>query len=308
MRQLLVFFALPVLLLVAGCNDDVFLDESYMPDNVVKYTIEGDGGETTFTIPTKGLERVSLDVFSESERNCTYYNAAGDIVDRYSPASEVSRIVFETIFTRFELHRQGKTLTVKNQYNSFDYGSWTIRLEYSYGVRFIYVTVLPGKPMRLLEVVYHPDGMKIDDRAKVKTKRFGFNNASPLPQILEVRPYLDETYSILVEPEDKNSWVIGKRLNMEVPVYEDGSWQMKETSLIPGFSSTYSKKEYLMKVDVDVPAYSNVNIFTDIIYGQAKSSGYMTFLNEVLNRKLTVNFTVTSLYPTAYEIRTEDAK
>lgn len=243
MRQLLVFFALPVLLLVAGCNDDVFLDESYMPDNVVKYTIEGDGGETTFTIPTKGLERVSLDVFSESERNCTYYNAAGDIVDRYSPASEVSRIVFETIFTRFELHRQGKTLTVKNQYNS-----------------------------------------------------------------LEVRPYLDETYSILVEPEDKNSWVIGKRLNMEVPVYEDGSWQMKETSLIPGFSSTYSKKEYLMKVDVDVPAYSNVNIFTDIIYGQAKSSGYMTFLNEVLNRKLTVNFTVTSLYPTAYEIRTEDAK
>lgn len=306
MRQLLVFFALPVLLLVAGCNDDVFLDEPNMPD-ILNDTIEGDGGEATFIIPTRGLERVSLDVFSESERNCTYYNAAGDIVDRYSPASEVSRIVFETIFTRFELHRQGKTLTVKNLCNPFDYGNWTIRLEYSYGVRFIYVTVLPGKPMKLLEVVY-PDGLKIDDRAKIKTKRFGFNNASPLPQILEVRPYLDETYSILVEPGDNNSWVRGKMLNMEVPVYEDGSWQMKETSIMPGFSSTYSKKEYLMKVDVDVPAYSNVNIFTDVIYGEAKASGYMTFLNEVINRRLTVNFTVTSLYPTSYEIRTEDAQ
>ncbi len=307
MRQLWIFFALPVLLLVAGCNDDVFLDDPDMSDNEGA-TIEGDGGEATFTIPTKGLEHVSFDMVGVSEQYCKYYNAAGDLIDYKSPVSEVSQIVYDNDLLKLELRRQGKTLTVKSVCNTFNMETrWGVRLDYSYGARYIEFVVLPGKPMRLLEVIY-PDGLKIDDRAKIKTKRFGFNNSSPLPQILEVQPYFGETYSILVEPGDKNSWVRGERLNMEVPVYEDGSWQMKETSIMPGFSSTYSKKEYMMKVDVDVPAYSNVNIFTDVIYSQVKSSGYMTFLNEVLNRRLTVNFTVTSLYPTAYEIRTEDAK
>lgn len=307
MRQLWIFFALPVLLLVAGCNDDVFLDDPDMSDNEGA-TIEGDGGEATFTIPTKGLEHVSFDMVGVSEQYCKYYNAAGDLIDYKSPVSEVSQIVYDNDLLKLELRRQGKTLTVKSVCNTFNMETrWGVRLDYSYGARYIEFVVLPGKPMRLLEVVY-PDGLEIDDRAKIKTKRFGFNNSSPLPQILEVQPYFGETYSILVEPGDKNSWVRGERLNMEVPVYEDGSWQMKETSIMPGFSSTYSKKEYMMKVDVDVPAYSNVNIFTDVIYSQVKSSGYMTFLNEVLNRRLTVNFTVTSLYPTAYEIRTEDAQ
>lgn len=308
MRQLLVFFALPVLLLVAGCNDDVFLDEPNMPD-ILNDTIEGDGGEATFTIPTKGLAHISFDMVGVSEQYCKYYNAAGEQIDYKSPVSEVSRIVYENDFLKFELRRQGKTLTVKSFCSMFDMEAcWSIRLDYSYGVRFIDIAVLPGKPVKLLEVVYHPDGLKIEDRAKVKTKKFGFNNDAPLPQLFEVRPYLGEAYSIIVEPDDKNSWAGGEHINMEVPVYEDGSWRMKETSLKVGTSLTHSKKEYLMAVNVDVPAYSNINIFTDVIYSQAKASGYMTFLNEILNRRLTVYFTVTSQYPTAYEIRTEDAK
>lgn len=308
MRQLLVFFALPVLLLAAGCNDDVFLDEPNMPD-IVNDTIEGDGGEATFTIPTKGLEHISFDMVGVSEQYCKYYNAAGEQIDYKSPVSEVSRIVYENDFLKFELRRQGKTLTVKSVCNTFDMETHRgVRLDYSYGARYIYIIVLPGKPMKLLEVVYHPDGLKIDDRAKVKTKKLGFNNDAPLPQLFEVRPYLGEAYSIIVEPDDKTSWAVGEHINMEVPVYEDGSWRMKETSLTVGSSLNYSKKEYLMAVNVDVPAYSNVNIFTDVIYSQAKASGYMTFLNEILNRRLNVTFTVTSQYPTAYEIRTEDAK
>jgi len=309
MRQLLVFFALPVLLLVAGCNDDVFLDEPNMPD-ILNDTIEGDGGEATFTIPTRGLERVSLNVMSESERYCTYYNAAGGIIDHKSPASEVSRIVFESDLSKFELRRQGKTLTVKSFCSMFDMEAcWSIRLDYSYGVRFIDIAVLPGKPVKLLEVIYHPDGLKIEDRAKVNTQRFEFYNTSPLPQTFEVRPYLGETASILVLPEGYNSWVRGERLNIKVPVFDNGSWQLKEKQgIMPGTNFTYERPDCMMAVNVDVPAYSNVNIFTDVIYSQAQASGYMIFLNEVLNRKVTLGFTVTSLYPTAYKIRTENAK
>ena len=89
----------------------------------------------------------------------------------------------------------------------------------------------------------------------------------------------------------------------------NGSWQLKEKQgIMPGTNFTYERPDCMMAVNVDVPAYSNVNIFTDVIYSQAQASGYMIFLNEVLNRKVTLGFTVTSLYPTAYEIRTENVK
>lgn len=309
MKQFWILPALLVFLLAAGCNDDVFLDEPNMPD-IVNDTIEGDGGEATFTIPTKGLEHVSFDMIGVSEQYCKYYNAAGDLIDYKSPVSEVSLIVYDNDLLRLELRRQGKTLTVKSVCNTFDTAMhWDVRLDYSYCARYIEIVILPGKPMKLFEVVYDSDGLEIKDRARVKTQRFGFHNDGPLPQSFEVRPFLNEMASILVEPVDNNSLVMGKRINMEVPVFDNGSWQLKEKQgIMPGTSFTYARPDCMMKVDVDVPAYSNVNIFTDVIYGQAKANGYMTFLNEILNRRLTVNFTVTSLYPTAYEIRTEDAE
>lgn len=298
-----------LLLFTVGCNSDIFIDEPPLGEEVLTGTVEGDGGEVSFKIPFKGLERISIDLMSESERYCTYYTAAGEVIDRKSPASEVNRIVFENDFTKFEIEKEGKMVLVRSVCSTSEYeSSWTIRLEYSYGVRFIDIKVLPGKPLKMLEVTY-PEPLKIEERARVVTNRLVVANNGPLPQSIEVRPYLNELASILVEPERAGLWVEGEKRTIAVPMFENGSWEIKEKSGIrPGTRYTYEGPDRFSKISVDIPAESKVTVITDVVYTQATGRGYMVFYNEVLDRRIVVNFSVTSLYPYKHEIRIEDAK
>lgn len=152
-------------LVLAGCNSDVFLEEADIPESQ-SVTIDGDGGEATFTIPLKGLVYFGPDLMSSSVHYCTYYNAAGEQIESNAPASEVARIVYETDFMKYELLRDGSRLTIRSVCRTRQYDdNLSVRLEYTYGVRFIGVTILPGKPLKLLEVAY-PDGLTVDNRAE----------------------------------------------------------------------------------------------------------------------------------------------
>lgn len=208
-----------------GCNRDIFLDEPDWED-FKDITIDGDGGEATLHIPTKDLKYFGFDLMSESKQYCTYYNAQGDIIDPNSPVSDIARIVFETRFSKLELRKEGSRLTIRSICStSQDDSHWIIRLEYTYGVRSIDFKVLPGRPLRLVEVVY--DEMVIDDRAKVSSLREGFTNNGPLPQTLTIRPYLNELASILVEPVAWSSWLNAERFDMPVPMYVNGELIIK---------------------------------------------------------------------------------
>lgn len=292
---------------MTACNSDIFLDGPDLPETQ-DITIDGDGGEATITIPTKNLEHFGLSLMSTSEQYCRYYNANGDLIDSKSPASEVHRIVFETKFTKLELIREGSRLTIRSICNTDqDDAHWTIRLEYSYGVRFIELTCLPGTPLRLVDVIYNDD-MITDDRAKVTTFRDGFTNNGPIPQIFTLRPYLNELASILVEPYRSGSWLNGERFEMPVPMYVGGEWVIKpKAGIRPGTKYTYEGPDRLTKVDVDVPAYSHITVFSDVVYSGARITGRMIFRNEVLDLTFSEDIKVTSLYPTGHEIRIEDA-
>ena len=292
---------------LCGCNNDIFIDEPDWED-FNDITIEGDGGEAYLIIPTKDLEHFEFDLMSESKRYCTYYNAHGDIIDPNSPASEISRIVFETRFDKLELIKEGSGLTIRSICSTSQYDShWIIRLEYTYGVRFVKFTVLPGKPLHLVEVVY--DDMVIDDRAKVSSFREGFTNNGPLPQTLTIRPYLNELASILVEPVAWSSWLNGKRFDMPVPMYVNGEWVITpKKGIQPGNRFTYEGPDRFTKIEIDIPEYSSVNVFTDVVYSGAKVTGCMVFHNEVLDLTFSEDIKVTSLYPVSHEIRIEDAK
>lgn len=64
----------------------------------------------------------------------------------------------------------------------------------------------------------------------------------------------------------------------------------------------------MLKVDIDIPAYFDGTIITDVTYSSAEIEGVMTFTNEILDRQRTVNFTTSSRYPVSYEIRIENNK
>lgn len=303
-------YPLPILLAIvmSGCNSDIFLDEHSMPENQ-SVSIEGDGGEAMLTVPVGGLEYLGLDLTSSSKRYCQYYNKNGEVIDSESPASEVHKILFETRFTKLEVIRNGSKIKVRSICEtSSTGGQWSIRLEYSFGVRFITVEVLPGKPVRLVEVIYNDD-MLTADRAKVSGARERFNNNGPLPQTVTILPYLNELATILVLPEYRESWLLGERFNMPVPVYANGEWTIcNKDGIIPGHQYTFAGPDRMTEVLLTVPAYSDSNIFTDVIYSGAKVSGEMIFRNEVLDRTFSEKITVTSFYPVGHEIRIEDAK
>lgn len=292
---------------LCGCNSDIFIDEPDWED-FKEITIEGDGGEATLHIPTKDLKHFGFDLMSESKPYCTYYNAEGDIIGSDSPASEITLIVFETKFRKLELRKEGSGLTIRSICaTSQDDSHWIIRLEYTYGARSIEFTVLPGRPLRLVEVVY--DDMVIDDRAKVSSLREGFTNNGPLPQTLTIRPYLNELASILVEPVAWSSWLNGERFDMPVPMYVNGEWVIKpKNGIRPGNRFTYEGPDRFTKIDIEIPEYSSVNIFTDVVYSGVKVSGCMVFHNEILDLTFSEDIKVTSLYPVRHEIRIEDKK
>lgn len=293
---------------LSGCNNDIFFDEPDIPESQ-SAMIEGDGGEVYFNIPRKGLEHFGFSLMSSNEKYCTCYNSAGEVVDSDSPASKISRIVYETDFTKIELLRDGSKLTVRSICQTYQYETyWTIRLDYSYGVRNIRITVLPGRPIRLDEIAY-TEPLTFNDRAKVTTDRTAFVNDDSTPSKVEILPYLNERPSVLVEADEPDKWINGERLNIPVPMYIDGEWQLTEKSgIMPGSPYFYNGPDYLTRVNVTVPPNSSGNIYSDVVYAGATAKGYMVFVNEALGRRIIEPFKVTSLYPVKYEIRIEDAK
>lgn len=297
-----------VMLLASACNNDIFIDGP-MLDEDLHASVEGDGGTAVFRIPLKGLKYIGLGLTSEGKKFCTYYNERGETIDGNSPDPEVAAtVVFDNDICHFEIIRKGAELTFWSMANPMYRSTWTVRLEYDYAVRFITVEVLQGRPLQLVDVEYLSD-LQTDDNAAVKTDRFGFTNGSSLTQIYEVRPYLNKLSFIKVEPDRHNYWLSGLAVTMPVPVYVDGRWQFVEkTDIVAGYEYRYQPQDYLTKVDVEVQANSKVSILTDVTYAKAQASGTMTFLNVALDRRLMAYFTVTSIFPTGYEIRVEDAE
>lgn len=124
--------------LLCGCNSDVFVDE--MPDDL-SATIEADGGEAEFSIATKHLKWITLDVLGGVAP--TYYDTEGNIADFDIPASRLGKIVFATWNTELEITKSGRRITVRSvKAPSATYFTWSIRLEYSYTVKFINVEIL----------------------------------------------------------------------------------------------------------------------------------------------------------------------
>lgn len=306
-QHLTAITALCIVLLSPGCNNDVFLDEPDLPE-ITEATIEGDGGEAEFVIPTNGLEHVSLDVFSDNRQFCTYYNTAGDVADSKIPASELGRIVYESFFHKLEIIKNGKKLTIRSICETAQSNeTWTLRLEYTYGVRFIDFTVLPGRPLSLSSITY-TSRLDVNDNAQVKTRRVGCMNNSPHVLKTEEYPYLQADATTIVNVSKSNAWVESERVVMKVPAYENGEWVAAEKTIQPGRTYRTYRPDQLMKIEIDIPAYFDGTIITDVTYSRAEITGTMLFTNEILDLQRSVEFTATSLYPVSYELRIQNNK
>lgn len=301
------FLIIGLVVFMTACSNDVFVDELDMPDEQTA-TVEGDGGHASFAVDMRGLDRISVDLYSDQQRNITYYNYSGEIIPRNSPASEVAKMVYDNSRVEFIITKEGDRLNFESVTNTVGTIRRTIRLDYNYTVRLIEVEVLAGKPMQLLSIDY-TDGIKYDDRAETWTRKQTFTNNGHVAQQLKVMPYLGEQASILVEADYSQTWVNGEEFTIPVPVYTGGEWQMQPRQMSPGISYKYYRPDMMdVAVTYDVAPYASVRVVTDVTYAGATGRGTMRFVNPVTDRRIDVDFKCTSLYPVSYEIHLENAK
>lgn len=297
-----------LLFICSSCNDSIFIDEADIPDDM-SATIDGDGGMVEFIIPTSRLLHIGFAGISVPDRNVTYYNAAGEIIDKFSPASDIGSIVYHTDFRRFEIYKCDNVLKIRSIYNTFEREVvWPIWLEYDFGIRHIDITALPGLPLKLVDVDY-PDGLTFIENENTSVSAVRISNSGSLPSSVELLPYLNELASVQVEMSDPDLWPGVQPLPVPVPVYDGCEWGLREEMIFPDpdLTHTYEGPYRKTKVDLSLPGNSDLRVITEVKYSGVEANGVMRFLNEVADISLVSSFTVTSIYPMCYDITIEEA-
>lgn len=293
---LLAFMALSA----AACNSDIFVDD---PDSFqdIEATMPGDDGSEAFDIPTKGLQRISVDHYSDEK--VLYYNLDNEEIPEGSPASEIYQISYESRDFAYDIFVKDSRILVHTIENaSGQERIVTIRLEYDYATRFIWITVWKGQPMEAASIRYD-DGFDITEVFDTTTSSLTFNNNSPLPQQIPIQPYLGIQSRAMVTPSEQ--WAYYKDVYMQVPVFEGGTWGYDPAvNVNAALSSTlyFRAKDWETTEYVDIPAYTSVDILTVVTFSKAVARGEIVFRTPVSGKEYPVQFTTEVIEPTSYEI------
>lgn len=306
-HTLLCLFVAVVAMAFGSCNDDVFVSGD-LPAANLEVRIEGDGGETTVGIAKKGLEKISVDRY-DGMKQFRCYNHAGEEIPCDSPAAEIARIVYESVWLNYEIVVEKDALRIKSIENCSGIEMVeSIRLEYAYATRFIKVSIEAGERMRLETCAYEGD-MEIVDNAGTRAERKSFNNGGHIDQTFGVYPMIQaQSYAYaIVKPAD--SWAKTFKLAMPLLQYH-GGWviEASKDEFYPGDKYRFSIPNLLDKVTVPVPANTKVVVTSEVTMTTARASGVMTFLAPVSGKKHDVPFTCEAIYPKCYDVKIEDEK
>ncbi len=309
-RHIISAFSIIALIAAAltGCNGDIFVDGEELPEETGKI-IEGDHGHFSLALSRKELKKVIIEHTAEDAEYFRYYGEESRPVPPDCPASELRQIDFENGLQMFTLSLSGDILDFRSYYNcSGRDNSVTVRLEFDYGVKYIYIVILPGKQLEPIFTDYD-SGSKFDvtDNFDRVTRTISYTNDGPIPQTVYVQPYINARAQSQVMPDE--SWAKGISLDMPLISYFDGHWGLMESADVH-LGSVYLPPvwEKDLKVKIEIPANSSVRIVSTVNYSQATGRGKILMRNPSADTNFDLPFTSTTIYPVSYDIRIEDAE
>lgn len=302
----IIFFSGAILPMLQACNDDIFVDGEFPADSY-EMEIEGDGGQFTIDIPVKGLKHIAVDRYSsapDANKGFTYYDKAGNVMPFNSPASEISRILYETPMLSYEMTLSGNRFSFHSIENCYDLPiNEYIRFTYDYKEELVYVSIQPGQPTELIDVAYDPE-LSITDEYEIRDSSWNFSNLTEFPYYLATFPFQNSnpTSNIVVD----TSWAKGLYVEMPLLVYDNGEWILKKAkNVLVGYLNTLPFPNKNISEDVEIPPMTTAKILSSVIYSRASANGTMTFRNPVSEKTHQVKFTCTTTYPTSYYISTQ---
>lgn len=292
-----------VIIITSACNNSIFLDRPEMPDYSYA-TVAGDGGSISFDISTTGLLHISFDLYSYSNKYCTFYNSKGDVIPADSPASILGSIVFENQYVKYYLVKNGNKITFTSVENTGSEHHITLRLEYDYAVKFIEFEIERGAQMEQVSVELGE--LHINDHAETHSQWLTFENGGPITQTFDWYPYLNSNASTVVETDD--DWIRGNLVTIPLPVYNGSKWELTDnSSLRIGARYTYKRPDYKTPVPIEVPPFTQLTIKSDVIFSSCTVDGSLIFRNPVSKRLHNARFRCIALYPVNSKITIEDA-
>lgn len=287
-----------------SCNNDIFVDRDGMEtDNYA--TVDGDGGYAEFSISRKGLKRISVGDWYSGSDGPVYYNKHGDEIPSDYPASELSKIVFESKYISYSIsidHDHGRLSFTCNENLSEQEYTEIIRLEYDYTTRFINITILPGAKLNLVSVDYN-DGISVTNPSETIIHTFGYNNSSSLTQTYEFYPL---SYAKTLGRVVSYEWGIHDDAVMPVLFYDNEGWSLKDQMITIGEYYSANPVDWDIKKSIEIPPHSKVKIHTIITYSSASAEGTMTFENPKTGSRYSCPFNCKASSPAKYEIAVED--
>lgn len=290
-----------ILLIAAGCNEDIFLDRNELPE-YSEVCIDGDGGQWSTAFSRKGLSKISLDCNYQDREYITYYSSKGT-TDAGCPPSELESIIFENPARLHSIGFSGDMLYISSQYNALDTTRATLYLEYDYGVtKGINITVSAGEPLQIVTATY--DGsMTIEENFEQGYHSRSLVNNSNITQKLTIMPYLSSSCGNIVEPSSE--WMNGRSIDMAVPAYNGKEWTLREYNnftlarRLTFAPSSYATEEF----SIDVPAHTKAKVEYVLHYSRATQSGNILCYNRQSEQQIMLPFTATSIYATSYEYK-----
>ena len=249
-----------------GCNNGIFISD--LPALEPSVTVAGNGGNHTVYVDRNQLTGVRLDCEFDYDTHTEYFDADGNELAYEAPMSEVSIIRYSSPRFLIEVFLKGNRLTfvaVDNTYSCdldviliLDYGSFC---------QSVTVTVLPGKPMQLKNIIYFSGNVTTATKVKSFTERF--TNAGGRPQRITYYPMRDAESKVSYMSDDM--WSVGIEGVCQVPVFDGDHWEFdngNSQEITLGMEETFSPVSVNRDeaVEVDVPANSTVTVTISVTY------------------------------------------
>ncbi len=293
------------IILFVGCNNDIFVDKSELPE-ITYVQLDSDDDSVSLIIPVDGLQHVRIDNISSADTSLKYYDANGHEIPAYSPFSEIYEILFDNVLCSYALAFSGDYMYFRNYYNCTGKEShFVVRLEYEYGDKVIDFCMAAGKKLEVLMAQYDSD-FERTSYVEEKHQTFTVVNDSPLAQRCECYPYKDAYATALIEP--KEAWAKYIELEMPLPILLGDEWWLQDGDFYvtcnEPFNYPCAQNDKL--VMIEVPAHSKVKITLTVTYGKVFATGVIEFVNPVENYLLPTDFTCTAIYPLSYDIQVEN--
>lgn len=302
MNKLLTVFILFIsMILVSGCNHDVFIDGPEFP-NELDVTIMGDHGNWSRQISLTSLRHISLSGSYGSSEYLTYYDKKDNISESDIPASELDKIVYDSPLATYSITLHDGVLGLNSLCNASNGPiKFTVCLEYDYVTKYIHLEIEKGTPLEILDVVYD-NNISWEENIKTETHSASFTNNGPILQYFNFKPFSNSVAVVRIVPIE--NWLDGFCVDMPVLTYSGLNWIFSYTEgMIIGEDKRINSINDSDMYTFEVPANEKLIVSCSLSYTRASDHGIIKLQNSVTGQQYDVEFFCESEYPVNHEIK-----